>query len=180
MKLLNKTNIISQNINYRKVLQLCCFTNLWGYGYQVESHDIRNNKNIFDLPDDYGKDFDLIAAAPPCNQYTIANNRNWQTYPEYEIAVTRKCLTICQLSGKGWFIETTIGRIETFFPELKKYRAGTWQSRITTKKHTIYSNLLLLFPIQKGNISIVRTRSVKKRDAWQPDLIEDLKNCING
>ncbi len=167
-----------QNINYRQILQLCCFTNLWGRKFKVESHDIRNNKDIFDLPDEYGKQFDLIAAAPPCNQFTVANNRNWKAYPEYEIAVTRKCLTICQLSGRPWFIETTVGRIETFFPELKKYRSGIWQSRITTKKHTVYSNMLLLFPIQKGNKSIVVTRSVKKRDAWQADFIEDIKKSI--
>lgn len=167
-----------QIINYRKILQLCCFTNLWGSQFQVESHDIRNNKNIFDLPDQYGKSFDLIACAPPCDQFTIANNRNWQTYPEYQIRVAKKCFAICQLSGKPWFIETTIGRIEKFLPELKPFRAGVWQSRLTTKRHTIYSNILLMFPIQKGNMSIVRTRSVKKRDAWQPDLIQDIKNSI--
>jgi hypothetical protein len=43
-----------RNINYR-LLQLCCFINLWGPGYTVESHDLKHGKDIFDLPDDYGK-----------------------------------------------------------------------------------------------------------------------------
>jgi len=172
--------MFDNNINYRqkRILQLCCFNNLWSDKYQVESHDLKSGKDIFNLPDHYGKNFDLVAAAPPCNQFTVANNRNWKDFPTLEVSIAKKCFAICQHCDK-WFLETTIGKIEKFLPELSKYRIGIWQSRVTCKNHTIYSNILLLFPYQKGKKSIVETRSVTWRESWQPDFVDDLQNTIN-
>lgn len=151
---------------------------MWGSSFDVESHDLKKGKDIFNLPDDYGKAFDLVIAAPPCRQFTIANNRNWHDFPVIDVLVVKKCLKICLNSGRPWILETTIGRIEKLIPDLVKYRIGIWQSRVTTKKHTVYSNMLLLFPIQKGIASIVDTRSVKWRESWQQDFIDDIKNSL--
>jgi len=161
-----------------KILQLCAFSNLWDPVHQVESIDLKSGKNVFDLENSYGKNFDFIISSPPCTQYTVANNRNWLEYPASDVAITKKCLQISLESGKPWVMETTIGRIEKLLPELKKFRIGIWQSRITTKKHTVYSNHLFLFPFQKGNKSVVDIRNVIWRETWQKDFIEDIQNNV--
>ena len=58
-----------------KILQLCCFTNHWNKKHEVESWDLRNKKNLFDIPDGYPAQFDIVVAAPPCVQFTKANLR---------------------------------------------------------------------------------------------------------
>lgn len=183
------TNIITpftsgpgQNINYRlKVLQLCCFTNLWDPDkFEVESHDTKNGKDIFDLPDDYGSQFDIIIAAPPCRQFTVANTRNWEDFPELYIRIAEKCYSICNKSGKPWILENVIGRITTFLPQLKQYRIGTWKSTTTTKKHLVFSNCLIMLNCvdQSKNFPINRVGSGSNREvreAWDPEFINTIQ-----
>jgi site-specific DNA-cytosine methylase len=173
----------NNNINYRlKVLQLCCFTNLWQPEFfHVESHDTKNGKDIFDLPDDYGKDFDIILSAPPCRQFTVANNRNWEPYPELYVNIAKKCYNISIQSGKPWIIENVIGRITTFLPELIQYRIGTWKSTTTTKKHLIFSNcLILLNNVDQTNnrpINLIGSGSNRiVREAYDTQFIETIQN----
>ena len=164
-----------------KILQLCCFTNHWSDYHQVESHDIKNGKDIFDLPDDYGKNFDFIISAPPCRQFTVANSRNWEEYPKQYIEIARKCFTISILSGKPWVLENVIGRIAKLLPELKPYRVGTWKDTKTTKKHLIFSNCLIMLNIVDQTDSFpVNLMSSKRehREAWNPSFIRSIAQNI--
>ena len=153
-----------------KILALCCFLNQFKEEYQVDMIDIKHGKDVLDLPDEYGKTYDYILSAPPCNQFTVANNRNWKIYPDNEIKIAEKCLKISITSNKPWILETTIGRIDKLIPWIKQYRIGIWQSKETYKRHTLYSNQMLMMPIQKGNKSITKIRSVIYRETWQKDL----------
>lgn len=166
-----------------KILQLCCFTNHWNAEHDVESHDIKFGKDIFDLPDDYGKNFDLIVSAPPCRQFTIANTRNWQKDPVEYIDTARKCLTISEYSGKPWILENVIGRIDYLIPELRKYRIGIWRNSVTTKKHLIFSNHLVMLNNvdQKNNFPVNRLSSKREyREAWDKSFVETMQNLARG
>lgn len=167
------------NINYRpKILQLCCFTNLWGPGYQVESFDLRHKKDIFDIELGYPKQFDLVCAAPPCDQFTKANAHRWEDCPEHFIKIAQRCLDLCKQTGSEWFLENPPGRIEKFIPELKKYRALTWFSPSSNKEYVIYANFIILQseprygknPVKKFN-----NMTKRQREAWDPALIENIK-----
>lgn len=166
-----------------RILQLCCFTNHWGEDHQVESWDIKDGKDIFSLPDDYGKNFDLIISAPPCRQFTVANNRNWHKEPTEYINIARKCLTISEQSDKPWILENVIGRIDKLIPELKKYRIGTWKSTTTTKKHLIFSNtMIFLNVVDQTNCKPINLiwggKYRHKREAWEPSFIESINRNL--
>lgn len=53
-----------------KILQLCCVSNLWSDKHEVHSVDIKTGSDVLLLPNDFGKNFDLICSAPPCDQFT--------------------------------------------------------------------------------------------------------------
>jgi site-specific DNA-cytosine methylase len=161
-----------------KILQLCCISNLWCDRHVVTNIDLKNGKNVLDLPDDYGQKFDLVCAAPPCDQFTLASAWMWSSYPEKYIAIAQKCFNICIKSDALWFLENPPGRIEKFLPELTKFRVLTWTGNITNKQYVIYSNFLVLQqPAPRyGKKNIVRSKAA--REAWQPDFIENIKNCL--
>lgn len=159
-----------------RILQLCCFTDLWNSKHEVISIDIKNGIDIFSLSDYIGREFDFIVAAPPCDQFTVANNRNWLYNPKPFIDIAKKCYSICINSYTSWLLEQPPGRIEKFIPELKNYRIGTWQSQLTTKKHIIYSNMLFIVNIGGGKLPIKRNKRI--REAWQPDFVRDIENCF--
>jgi len=167
-----------------KILQLCCFTNLWPDHHQVYSIDLRLNRNIFDYPSIYGKNFDLIVAAPPCDQYTKANSANWLMDPSKFNEITAKCLALIFSSGQNWILENPPGRIEYFFPELTKFRIVTWSGSVTKKEYVIYSNMLILTPGTKQYFGKLTCSNLtkKQRELWQPDFINDIcrsiPNCL--
>jgi len=163
-----------------KILQLCCFTNLWPEHHQVYSIDLRLKRNIFDYPWDYGKNFDLVVAAPPCDQYTKANCHGWKTNPNYFNKVTTKCLEMCISSGQNWFLENPPGRIEKFFPELTQYRLLTWHGSLTKKEYVLYGNILILLPGTKRYIGPGTNSNLtkKQREKWQPDFIYDISRSM--
>jgi site-specific DNA-cytosine methylase len=161
-----------------KILQLCFITNLWPDEYQVESWDIKNGKDVLQMPEYYGKDFDMIVAAPPCDQFTKANSLNWQQYPTNFIMIAQKCLDVCEKSGKTFVLENPPGRIEKFCPGLTKYRILTWRGRETNKEYVLYSNqIILLNPVRRyGKQNICRSKSI--REEWQPDLVETILQSL--
>ena len=162
----------------KNILQLCCFTNLWGTGYNVESHDLRNKKNIFDIVLDHPGKFDLVCAAPPCDQFTKANSHAWREFPENFIDIAIRCLLLCKQSGGKWFLENPPGRIEKFIPELKQYRSLTWNAPHTNKQYIIYSNFVILQcePINgKKPVKKYDNMSKKQRESWDPELINNIK-----
>jgi len=167
------------NINYRQnVLQLCCFTNLFGPRYNVESWDLRNKKDIFDIELGYPGQFDLVCAAPPCDQFTKANAHHWQEYPEHFIDIAQRCLDLCKQTGSKWFLENPPGRIEKFIPELKQYRALTWISPSSNKEYVIYSNFIILQcepRYGKKTVKKFNNMTKKQREAWDSGLIETIK-----
>lgn len=158
------------------ILQLTCFTDLWPEGYEVVSIDLKNGIDVLEVSDDIGKEFDFIIAAPPCDQFTVANNRNWEKYPKKYIDIADKCFKICMKSGVGWVLEQTPGRIEKFLPDLKKYRIGIWKSSYTRKKHVIYSNKLFLLNEGCGKIDIPRSKKI--RQAWQWDFVDNISKFV--
>lgn len=166
-----------------KILQLCCFTNLWGNEHYVESYDLRNNKDIFDIPLNYSNNFDLICAAPPCDQFTKANSHHWEIYPAHFIKIAIHCFNICNNSNKLWFIENPPGRIELFIPELKKYRIITWRSPTSNKEYIIYSNFIITqltsIRYNRNPIKKLNNMTKKQREAWDPMLIIDIKKSLN-
>jgi site-specific DNA-cytosine methylase len=161
-----------------KILQLCCFTNLWNSNDYVESIDLKNGLNVLDMPDHYGKSFDLVCAAPPCDQFTLANALRWETFPALYVEIALKCFNICQSTGKYWFFENPPGRIEKFIPELKQYRVLTWTGYITNKQYVVYSNFIVFDSPKKRYGKKNITRSKTKREAWQPDFIEQIKKNV--
>ena len=162
-----------------KILQLCCFTNLWGPDHQVESIDLKHGRNVFTVPDDYGKYFDLVCAAPPCEQFTKANVTNWKSYPDHYIKLAKKCFTICRSTSGLWFLENPPGRIERFLYGLTPYRVATWSGPCTNKEYVLYSNFVILCNSvnRYGKISIPGTKL--KREAWQPDFINNIKSILS-
>ena len=162
-----------------RILQLCCFTDLWNSIHDVESIDLRLNQNIFDYPDKYASEYDLVCAAPPCDQFTKANNRNWIAFPELFIRIAEKCFNMCLCAGMFWFLENPPGRIETFLPRLTKYRVANWQGNITNKEYIIYSNfIVLLRPAARYGKINNRKSQKKQRERWQPDFIENIEMCL--
>lgn len=153
---------------------LCCFNNYWKE-HDVEMVDLKNGRDVMSLPNDYGKSFDLVLAAPPCEQFTKTNALRWEVYPKYFIEVAEKCFWICKESGKPFLFENVPGRIEKFIPGLKAYRVATWQSSITGKQHIVYSNMLMMFQIRKrGDEHIKRNKTI--REMWQRDFVSDLSD----
>lgn len=166
-----------------RILQLCVFTNFWDPVHEVESHDLKFGKDILDLPDNYGKDFDFIISSPPCTQFTIANTLNWLDDPKDYTSLAEKCLTISELSGKKWILENPPGRITTFLPRLKNYRLVTWFQNETNKQYVLYGNTLIMKrpakryggkPVQFGSYPTTRS----KREEWLPGLIIDIEYSI--
>ena len=164
------------------ILQLCIYSNLWLPGHQIISYDLHIGKDIFSLPQDSGKNFDLVCAAPPCDQYTKANAPNWQKSPGHFNKITAHCINICLSTAHFWFLEQPPGRIESFFPILKQYRIITWRSQITNKEHVIYGNFICFqahykrYPGQKP----ISNKSKLQREAWQPDFIKFIESNLNN
>ena len=169
--------ILLLSANYR-ILELCCFTNLFGTEYDVEAWDKRNKKDIFDIPDGYPGQFDLVCAAPPCDQFTKANAHHWESYPEKYINIASRCLDLCKQTGSKWFLENPPGRIEKFIPELTQYRSLTWNSPSSNKEYVIYSNFVILQcepRYGKTPVKSFNNKTKKQREAWDPGLIETIK-----
>lgn len=160
------------------ILQLCCFTNLWPKGCCVESWDLKNNLNVFDISPDYAKKFDLVVASPPCDQFTRANSRNWVAFPDTYIELALKCFELCR-AAPLWVLENPPGRIEKFIPALKYFRIATWHGSITNKEYIIYSNSILLLrrAVRYGKENIPSSKVA--REAWQQDFIDDLCQLLN-
>ncbi len=163
-----------------KILQLCCFTNLWPAVHQVESVDLRTGRNILDLPYNYGQSFDLVVSAPPCDQFTKANSLSWINSPDLFIEIAQKCFDISIFSGKPWLLENPPGRIETFIPALTRYRIATWHGAITNKEYVVYSNMLLMFAQVKryGKPGSVNNHTKKRREMWQTDFVQALASNL--
>jgi hypothetical protein len=162
-----------------RILQLCCFTDLWNSIHEVESIDLRLDRDIFDYPDKYANEFDLVCAAPPCDQFTLASAWMWEDYPEQSIKIAKKCLSMCLETGLYWFLENPPGRIEKFIPELTKYRILTWTGLRTNKQYNIYGNFLILKrPAPRYGKLGKSPRLKKTREMWQPDLIENIEICL--
>jgi site-specific DNA-cytosine methylase len=162
-----------------KILALCFFSNIFP-DHSVEKWDLKDGKDVLTLPDNYGQGFDLILAAPPCDQFTKSNALNWVEYPDKFIAIAEKCFKICVLSGKNFVYENPPGRIELFIPDLKKYRVLNWRGYVTNKEYILYSNVLILHltSIKRyGRKNICRSKII--RELWQPDLIETLKRVFS-
>jgi hypothetical protein len=165
---------------FMRILQLCFVSNLWPPDYDVTSIDIKTGSNVLDLPPDYGKGFDLIVAAPPCDQFTKTNALRWSKYPDYFINVAKACFDICIASGKPWIYENPPGRIEKFIPDLSRSRIITWHGNVTNKEYVVYSNLLLLFQQAKryGRPGTINNYTKARRELWQPDFFEALFNAL--
>lgn len=163
-----------------KILQLCCFTNLWPHDYQITSIDLRTGSDVLDQSLDLGKNYDYIVSAPPCDQFTKANSPNWVISPDYFIKVARRCLDISLRSSKPWLLENPPGRIETFLPELTQFRIGTWHGNITNKEYIIYSNHLFMLNYcpRYGKPGSVINKSKRQREMWQPDFVSDILRYI--
>lgn len=164
-----------------KILQLCCFTNRWGEDHEVDSYDLRLKKDIFDIHLDQLEKYDLIVAAPPCDQFTKANAHHWEQNPQKYIDIARQCLLICEYSNKPWWLENPPGRIEKLIPELTKYRLANVRFKNSNKEYIIYGNRILLIPNTKryGHPSSKFNNMTKKqREAWHPDLVNIFKNSI--
>lgn len=161
-----------------KILQLCCFTNLWGPDHTVESIDLKQGRNLFNYPRDYGKNFDLVCAAPPCTQFTKANSHHWSGYPDKDIKLVQLCFDICRSTSGLWFLENPPGRIERFLPALTQFRVLTWSGFVTNKEYIVYSNFLILNPIVQryGKHSIQCTKF--NREKWQPDFIRSIEQLF--
>ena len=99
------------------------------------------------------------------------------SYPVHFI-IAEKCFTICRSTSGLWFLENPPGRIERFLPSLTPYRVATWSGPCTNKEYVLYSNFIILCNTvnRYGKISIPGTKL--KRDAWQPDLIENIKSSL--
>lgn len=162
-----------------RVLQLCMFTNHWGSDFFVESHDIINGKDVFDLPDDYGKSFDFILSAPLCTQFTKANNHNWIENPVYDIEVVRKCLRISLLSHKPFILENPPGRLPLLVPELQYIRLFNLNDRDTNKEWILYGNVKIPFSPGKryGRKSVMNYGSID-RLAYPEFFIERMKDVF--
>jgi site-specific DNA-cytosine methylase len=166
--------LLHVEVKFMRVLQLCFFSNQFPTKVNVVSIDIKNGTNIMDLNDDFGQDYDLILASPPCDQFTKANTLNWIEYPEYFILVAKKCLDICENSGKPFLYENPPGRIEKFIPALTKYRLMTWHGNVTNKEYVVYGNILLLknyYP-RYGKPGSINNYSKRKREIWQKDFYD--------
>lgn len=165
------------------ILQLCCFTNLWPDHFNVESWDLRLKRNIFDIPFNYPGQFDIVCAAPTCDQFTKANAHHWLKEPLDYIHLAQRCLDLCKLSGKFWFLENPPGRIEEFIPELKKYRVITWRSYSSNKEYVIYANFIITQPLSvrygRHPIKKFDNMTKKQREAWDPALISDIIASIS-
>lgn len=164
-----------------KILQLCCFTNLWPDNCDVESHDIINGNDVMLLPDDYGKNFDLVAASPPCVEFTRANTFNWNLDPRKEsIDLVKKCLKICKSTGKYWFLENPPGRIEKYIDGLKKYRILTWRGNKANKEYVVYGNFIILHVKgRRSNEKEYLPRNQIERNKWKKDFINDIYKSLN-
>lgn len=149
-----------------KILCLCIFSNKFSIDCDVTNYDISIGKEIFYCNDSEGKDYDLILAAPPCTQFTKANNKNWQEFPEKEINIVLKCLLICIKSKKPWILENPPGRIEKLIPELKQFRQITLSDKETNKEWVLYSNLPLTRPNNNryGKKSINNFGKIKRNE----------------
>lgn len=163
-----------------RILQLCCISNHWSDIFEVESIDIKTGSDVLDLPDDYGKSFDIIVSAPPCDQFTKANQHNWEPSPDYFIKVAEKCFKISVESGKYWFLENPPGRIEKLITGLKHYRLMTWQGTFSNKEYVIYSNLVILSNKVKryGKPGTINNYSKTKREEWQKDFVADIERTL--
>lgn len=162
-----------------RILQLCMFTNHWGHGFDVESHDIENGKNVLDLDDDYGKNFDFVLGSPPCDQFTKANQHNWLELPSSHIEVAEKVFRICKKSGKPFVFENPPGRIVKLIPELGKYRVLTLNDTGTNKEWVLYSNQILFSPgVSRYGRKSISNYGIKNRLAYPPFFIEYLKTQL--
>lgn len=160
-----------------KILQLCVFSNLWSKNHYVECIDLKNGKNVMDITKEHAAQFDLICAAPPCDQFTKANALRWENNPKEYLNIANKCLELCMI-GKFWFIENPPGRIEKLIPKLKQYRTITWRDYTTNKEYVIYSNFIIM---QTHTIRF-RKEMIKRpkitRELWRPELIKDIEHSL--
>jgi site-specific DNA-cytosine methylase len=163
-----------------KILQLCCFTNLWDDRFEVESWDLRLGSNIFNCPDDRGSYFDFILAAPPCDQYTKANYHNWLLSPGHFNNITKKCLEIIDLSrGVPFVLENPPGRIEQFFPALRSFRVITFRVPNSNKEYVLYSNILLCAAARKRyGFKSEYNKTKKGRETYSKEFINFLTDHL--
>jgi hypothetical protein len=162
-----------------RILQLCCFTDLWHSIHEICSIDLKTGNDVLDLYDDFGKEFDLIVSAPPCTQFTKANSLSWVPFPELYIRIAKKCFDISILSGKFWLLENPPGRIEKFLPGLTKFRMLTWSDFRTNKEYIVYSNFLILSTGPRyGKPGSTNNLTKKQAEKWQPDFIADVERSL--
>jgi site-specific DNA-cytosine methylase len=155
------------------------FTNHWGSEFEVESHDIINGKDVFDLPDDYGKNYDFVLCAPPCTQFTKVNNHNWLLYPFEDIEIVRKCLRICLFSHKPFILENPPGRLTRLVPELEYIKLFNLNDITTNKEWILYGNVKIPFsPGVRYGRKTINNLTRKNRLAYPPFFIEKMKEVF--
>lgn len=164
-----------------KILQLCIHSNLWHPSHQVTSIDLRIQSDIMKLPPQLTDHFDIICAAPPCDQFTRAGSLHWIHYPEHFILLASHCLNICLSNDCKWFLEQPPGRIEKFIPLLKSYRQATVRIPGSNKEYIIYGNFFIPQPHYKRYTGTRSENNKTKyqRELWHPYLIKHVSACLN-
>jgi site-specific DNA-cytosine methylase len=142
--------------------------------------DIKTGNNVLDLPDEFGTQYDLVLAAPPCDQFTKANAHHWEESPDYFINVAWKCFKICLCSQKNWVLENPPGRIQEFLPSLIFYRQLTFIDPGSNKEYVLYSNSKIMqSPGQRYGKEKIHAWDKSKREMWTVGLIESIKYNFN-
>lgn len=161
-----------------KILSLC-FCNDYFPEHENLMIDVKFGCNVLDYHNDIGKEFDLILAAPPCDQFTKANSGHWLQFPQNYIDIAQKCFSICVQSGKPFVLENPPGRIGKFIVEIEKYRVVTFQDYYTNKEYVLYSNLLIM-PLMQRRYGKVKIHAWNKqiREMWTVGLVEYIKKNI--
>jgi len=162
-----------------KILSLC-FCNDYFYPHANLLVDKKLNLDVLELDLKIGSNYDLIFAAPPCDQFTKANNGHWEEYPDYFVKVAKKCFDICINSGNSWVLENPPGRIEKFEPGLTKFRTITFQDYYTNKEYVLYSNVLLTsMQIKRYGKKPIHAWDKSIREMWTAGLVEMIKQNFN-
>lgn len=72
--------------------------------------------DVFDLrPSDFGQEFDIVLASPPCTEFSAAQNLNGQHTPDPDhIALVHHTLGLIHgLRPRYWYLENPMGRLRS-------------------------------------------------------------------
>jgi hypothetical protein len=154
-----------------------CFANY--YWKNQTNIDLKLGTDVLKCETTIGQNYDLILAAPPCDQFTKANAQSWERYPATFVAIANKCLDLSLNSGKPFVLENPPGRIERFIPGLSRFRMITYQDTGSNKEYILYSNHLLIIPYVKRYGKSVCPRNKAIREKWTTGLIDLITLTFN-